>query len=378
MTIYFIISQTLSSIGNFAQSGNMEQWDYSIQILLVLSGIGILNSIFLAVYLLTLKTNNKTGNRILALLLFAISIKIGYAIVYYLTKDFALLRFIYLSLARSGNIAIGPLLFLYFKTLTDKPFVFNRVYYLHFIPVLLIIIISWTNVYFIIQGFWIIQLQLFIYIIISLVLLIKFYSLSKYERTQSEKNIFNWMISVLAGITIIWMAIVLLGIFKFIPFFIEIAVLYSFVIYVMVYLAIMLYRKNRQNIFIEKYKNYRITDDQAEKILEKLLSVMEKDKPYINPDLSISQLAHIISVPLHTLSMIINYKLQQNFSDFVNSYRIDEAKQMISSPEFQHIKISSIAYDSGFNTLSSFNTAFKKKTYLTPSQYRLQYSVDNK
>lgn len=352
--------------------------DFSIQILLVLSGIGILNSIFLAIYLLTLKTNNNIANRILALLLIAISSKIGYAIVYYLTMDQLLLRFIYLSLARAGNIAIGPLLFLYFKALTDKTFVFSRVYYLHFIPLLFIIIVSWTNVYTKIHGFWIIQFQLFIYIIISLVLLIKFFSLSKYKRTQSEKNILNWMIGMLSGITIIWIAIVLLGVFKFIPFFIEVAVLYSFIVYVMIYLAITLYRKNRQNIFIEKYKNYRIADDHVEKILEKLLLVMKKDKPYQDPDLSISQLAHIISVPLHTLSMIINNKLQQNFSDFVNSYRIDEAKQMISNPDFKHIKISSIAYDSGFNTLSSFNTAFKKKTYLTPSQYRLQFFENTK
>ena len=196
--------------------------DFSIQILLVLSGIGILNSIFLAIYLLTLKTNNNIANRILALLLIAISSKIGYAIVYYLTMDQLFLRLIYLSIARSGNIVIGPLLFLYFKALIDKTFVFNRLYYFHFIPLLFIIIISWTNVYTKIHGFWIIQFLFFVYIIISLVLLIKFYSLSKYIRTQSEKNILNWMISMLTGIIIIWMAIVLLGIFKFIPFFIEI------------------------------------------------------------------------------------------------------------------------------------------------------------
>ena len=72
----------------------------------------------------------------------------------------------------------------------------------------------------------------------------------------------------------------------------------------------------------------------------------------------------------HVVSQIINEQLSYNFNDFINSFRIEEAKKMLNDPGMKNITVASIAYDSGFNTLSAFNTAFKKFTGLTPSQFR--------
>jgi len=72
----------------------------------------------------------------------------------------------------------------------------------------------------------------------------------------------------------------------------------------------------------------------------------------------------------HILSQVINEQLSSNFNDFINSYRVEEAKKMLMNPEMKNFTIASIAYDSGFNTLSAFNVAFKKFTGITPPQFR--------
>jgi len=74
-------------------------------------------------------------------------------------------------------------------------------------------------------------------------------------------------------------------------------------------------------------------------------------------------------LPLH-LSQIINERCGKNFTDFINSYRLIEAKKKLSSKEYKHLTIMSIAQECGFNSISSFNTAFKKQNHCTPSQLR--------
>jgi AraC-like DNA-binding protein len=77
-----------------------------------------------------------------------------------------------------------------------------------------------------------------------------------------------------------------------------------------------------------------------------------------------------LSVSPHLLSQILNEKLNRNFSDFVNYYRIEEAKQILSSPRGDRLKVIAVAFEVGFNTKVAFYNAFKKYTKMTPSQYR--------
>ncbi len=86
--------------------------------------------------------------------------------------------------------------------------------------------------------------------------------------------------------------------------------------------------------------------------------------------LTLPKLAKHMLISSNLLSQAINEKAKQNFPDFINSYRINEAKKILSSPDSANQKISSIAFDTGFNTLSAFNNAFKKFTSITPSEYR--------
>mgnify|MGYP002390629215 CR=1 FL=1 len=101
-----------------------------------------------------------------------------------------------------------------------------------------------------------------------------------------------------------------------------------------------------------------------------ILDYVAKNEIYKDHNITLGKLAKSLSIKPHVLSQIINEQLSYNFNDFINSYRIEEAKKMLANPEMKNITVAGIAYDSGFNTLSAFNTAFKKFTGRTPSQFR--------
>jgi len=97
---------------------------------------------------------------------------------------------------------------------------------------------------------------------------------------------------------------------------------------------------------------------------------MDKEKPYLDNELSIRKLASVLDMQPHHLSQVINSSFDMNFYTFVNNYRIDEVIRLMKEPERNHHTILAIAYDSGFKSKSSFNTIFKKMTGKTPSEYR--------
>ena len=97
---------------------------------------------------------------------------------------------------------------------------------------------------------------------------------------------------------------------------------------------------------------------------------MEENKPYLDEELTVQDLADAISLPVHQLSMILNIHFRQNFYNFVNGYRIEDVKQKLADPAYDDHNILTIAYNSGFNSKSTFNTMFRKFTGKTPREYR--------
>ena len=97
---------------------------------------------------------------------------------------------------------------------------------------------------------------------------------------------------------------------------------------------------------------------------------MEREKPYLDANLTLQELAGRVSISLNHLSQLLNERLNQTFFDFVNSYRVQEAKRELCNPAKAHLTILAIAYDVGFNSKSSFNSAFKKHTGITPSEFK--------
>lgn len=122
----------------------------------------------------------------------------------------------------------------------------------------------------------------------------------------------------------------------------------------------------------QKYEKSGLSEEKAKAYLQQLLDLMEKQQPYTNSELTLNQLADMLSISSHNLSEVINTQLQQNFFDFVNAYRLEKVKKDLLDPVKSHLTILAIAFDAGFNSKSSFNLIFKKQTNLTPSEYRKQ------
>lgn len=104
--------------------------------------------------------------------------------------------------------------------------------------------------------------------------------------------------------------------------------------------------------------------------IARLKAYMVKEAPYLEPALTVQELASRMQMPVRELSVLINHHLNQHFFDFVNGYRIEKAKELLKNSTKQDLNIQEILYEVGFNSKSSFNTAFKKHTNLTPTQYR--------
>ncbi|MCS6819220.1 MAG: AraC family transcriptional regulator [Chitinophagales bacterium] len=119
-----------------------------------------------------------------------------------------------------------------------------------------------------------------------------------------------------------------------------------------------------------------VSETQMQRVIVKLLDFMEKEKPYLNPELTIQDLADKMNIPKHHLTYIINNGLQKNFFNFVNEYRVEEFKKRVANPAYKHLTLLAIAFDSGFNSKSSFNNIFKNITGQTPSEYKK--SIDQK
>ncbi len=119
-----------------------------------------------------------------------------------------------------------------------------------------------------------------------------------------------------------------------------------------------------------KYVSSKLTEEEKERIFNSLINVMIGYKPYLNPKITIQDVALLIDVNKNYLSQVINEKLGVNFFLFVNQYRINEAKQMLLNKEFDHLSIEGIGNSVGFNSRSVFNSAFKQIENVTPTQFK--------
>jgi ligand-binding sensor domain-containing protein/AraC-like DNA-binding protein len=120
----------------------------------------------------------------------------------------------------------------------------------------------------------------------------------------------------------------------------------------------------------KRYEKSTLTPEQADMYLEQLLACMKSRKPYLESDLTLKDLADQLAISSKYLSQVINEKLNQHFLDFINSYRVEEAKKRLLTFDPETESILDIAFDVGFCSKSTFNTVFKKYTKMTPSQFR--------
>ncbi|MBA4322524.1 MAG: hypothetical protein C0408_06870, partial [Odoribacter sp.] len=122
----------------------------------------------------------------------------------------------------------------------------------------------------------------------------------------------------------------------------------------------------------EKYIKSGLKDNQADDYLSRLISFVEKNKLYLDRDLTIHELSGMTGIQRHHITQILNEKYKRNFFTFINEYRVKEVIERFSDPKFNNYTILAIAFDAGFNAKTTFNAIFKSQTGLTPSKYREQ------
>lgn len=118
-----------------------------------------------------------------------------------------------------------------------------------------------------------------------------------------------------------------------------------------------------------KYAKSGLSKEQSEKLYSELIRLMHEEAIYKKNDLSADGLATRLKAHPNYVSQIINEKEGKNFYDFVNNYRVEEFKRLLSIPKNRNLTLLSLALDCGFNSKSSFNRYFKKSTGQTPSEY---------
>jgi YesN/AraC family two-component response regulator len=124
---------------------------------------------------------------------------------------------------------------------------------------------------------------------------------------------------------------------------------------------------------VEKYKNSTLSEEQKNEIELKLNELVVLEKYYRTSNLTIHELSQRINIQSKFISQVINELHSQNFCEYINAIRIDEAKSILRDNNFAHKTILEVCYEVGFNSKSTFNAVFKKQTGRTPSEYRNSY-----
>lgn len=344
-------------------------------LLILVAGVGLIHGLLSALYI-KVSAKQTMSNTLLMWLLLFFAYRIGKSIALHFLVD---LEFLFVFTGLGAMLAIGPLLFLYFKSLSEKKFLWKNQYLLHFLPTLITVIIAFyihkgwflpDRKYLMVVIVILFYSQFLAYILISYRL---YYVLKINAKTTSYNKLTTWMRAVLFGVSMIWVAYFLNIFEESIPY-ISGPILYSIVIYALTFYAVKL---DILNFNIQSLKSSE--DFQNSAILfEKLKRLIEDDERYLNPDLNLNLLAQEIQeirVSSHQLSKLINEHAKKNFNDFLNYYRVKKSQELLTDKNNSHLTISSLALDCGFNSLSSFNSAFKKVSGTTPSTYKKTFLV---
>jgi len=370
----------------------------SLNLLAILNLLGAAQGLLLTLALLKVKRGNRTANRLLAALAITISVVVTGAVL--VTTNYV---FVFPHLSRLHQpfaFLGGPLLFLYIGTLITNKKTFTRKNFLHFIPFALCLIYLlpyyfqgraakvaslYAEFYSQTPGGWyytrsaIFIIQLLSYLIAITAILFKYsQTVRRGEATIENKgNLFKVRFFAIAGV-ILWAgAILRLVLDSTSETNLLVPLGASILVYAMCYLQMIRPEpviESKELLSVRKYEKSRLTPERSQRYLKRLIEFMENQKPYTNGNLTVQKLAEELSIPTAHLSQTINEQLGQSFSEFLNSYRIDEAKRRLRDPAFKHLSILGIAEDVGFNSKSSFNAVFKKHTHITPSEFRNQYA----
>ena len=278
----------------------------------------------------------------------------------------------------SENILSVPhtiILFLYIKIATVNT-CFKPKDLLHFIPFAVVIApVFFIEGYVFTSLFQILKLLLFVtYIILSILIV------GKYKRRIMEDYADMSWLYVMIGVSLFFAVNLIIKLFytAYPAELVEIIALFALMNILGLkgeFLAVKFFNQSQKidNTLERKvaYNNYGLKSTDAEKLSERLGEYMKKEKPYLNQSLSLKDLAKAMDTYPHYITQVLSTVFNQNFYDFVNEYRVEEAERQLKSPSKAKFTILSIAYDCGFNSKATFNRVFKEKKGVTPTEYKL-------
>jgi AraC-like DNA-binding protein len=329
-------------------------------ILLVLAAMGLFQGAFLSFYLLTLKKGNRRSNLFLGLVLLGLTIRIGKSVINYYVPLEAWQR----NIGISGILISGPFLWFYGMTLLEKNKPFANSMYLHLAPfalfLLLLPVIPSNGPFELYWNYGLMVYHLAIYLILSWIL---WYN----NRLKASKTVLGWYRNILLGVSLVW-GFYLANFLILNIFYITGPIFYTFMIYAFFYVFL-----NRHNFHLEKYGSSNLDRPTSKDLYQKIKTLFTEEAIYLDPEITLKTVAEKFAINPRMISQAINENEQLNFNEFVNRYRIGKAKTLLANPEYKSEKLATIAYDSGFGNVTSFNIAFKKITGITPSMYRRQH-----
>jgi AraC-like DNA-binding protein len=291
---------------------------------------------------------------------------------------------------------MGPLIYFYTKSLAIRDFTFRKRDWIHLLPVILFHFYLLLSILLKQFGsvtrrfiYWEITITLIVSHIILVIYACKSVHVLK-QFTADIKNVYSfiekinlsWLRFVLIGFGTIWLMVITNCLVRIIwknpiPYLNDIITAASFIVST----TIIYYGLTQPKLFSgieEKSKYFRstLTFNDSQLYINRLKEYMETEKPHLTPSLTINQLSEKLEIPPKHLSQLINETFQQNFFDFINSYRIEEAKRYLSKKSRYHFNISQILYEVGFNSKATFNRAFTKHVGMSPKEYKKQYGFN--
>jgi len=362
--------------------------------------MGISQSFFAGLLIATKKPAT-VANRLMAAWLFMICLELVFALINSKVLEMYSFQFI--------TFTYGPLLYLYVKFITDPGKRFNWLNLLHFIPFVTFLVVSVVfrteplvrdlRNFFVHDRFLSLRLVYGLSFFISIT---TYSALSFAEIRRHQKNLMN-LVSYTSGVlTLNWLKVLSISFYaayfilfimgglnmigNYIPFDPYFVIFFFITLFSFAY---SFYGIKQPKIFgqeIEgdvngkknnvKYIRSGLKKEQAEEYLRMLLDCMERQKPYLNNNLSITELSVRTGIPRHYITQVLNEKYGKNFFTFINEYRVKEVIIRLSDPKYENYTLLAIAFDAGFNSKATFNSFFKSYTGLTPSEYREKMRVN--
>ena len=286
------------------------------------------------------------------------------------------------------GLIYGPLFFLFGEFLIDRARRLSLNDLLHFVPSILVLLVLLVQDSFLMRS----TVNLIVTIAVGTHLAI--YLFSTHARILAFQRELKDYVSNTLDMDLAWLKLMIrlfglllilivlqAGLFNSMT--LQNAVLVGLQLFVLIFMSLLYYKgflhlarwakipypsENLAEDKNEKYASNKLDKDEIQKLADKVVAFIEKDKPYKNDKLSLNDVSLSAGIDARSLSQVINVHFETNFYDFINGYRIQAAIAQLQTSSDK--RINEIMYSVGFNSKSSFNTAFKKRTGQTPSEFR--------